>query len=217
MVAKILFVEGEEDKKLFQSTSRSCGISLDVKCDPSGKGNAVLSFVAALKLQTSASRNRIGLVVDADFLQNGGGFLATQALINQKLKSINWSPLSQTPYSGFKTTDNKNNGVQVGVWIMPDNLNDGYVENFVIQSISLDQQPLSNYAVQQTILAAAGGNGIPTIPTKPHHLDKAKIGTWLAWNNPPRMSIGAAHSNNLLNFNAGIGSDLTNWLKWLYS
>ena len=96
-------------------------------------------------------------------------------------------------------------------------LNDGYVENFVMQSISATQQSLANYAIQQTVIAVAGGNGIPPIPTKPHHMDKAKIGTWLAWNDPPRMSLGAAHSNNLLDFNAGLGGDLSNWLKWLYS
>lgn len=217
MVSNLLFVEGEEDKKLFLSVSRACGVEVDVKCDPRGKGNAILSFIATLKLQTSASKNRVGLVVDADFLQNGGGFAATQTLINQKLHGINWSPLSQTQYSGFRTTTNKGGELQAGIWIMPDNFNDGYLENLVIQSIALTQQPLSNYASQQTAVAIAGGTGIPAIPTKPHHLDKAKIGTWLAWNDPPRMSIGAAHSNNLLKFTGGLGGDLSNWLKWLYS
>ena len=216
MISKILFVEGEEDKKLLLSTSRSCNTSVEVKCDPRGKGNAINSFVAALKLQTSASKNRIGLVVDADFLQHGGGFIATQASINQRLQEVGWNPLSQTPFSGFSTTCNKAKDAQAGVWIMPDNLNDGYVENLVIQSISPQQQPLSNYAIQQTTVAMTGGNGIPPIPTRPHHLDKAKVGTWLAWNDPPRMSLGAAHSNNLLNFNVGLGSDLSNWIKWLY-
>ena len=217
MLSKVLFVEGQEDKKLFLSIARSRNLNVEVKCDPSGKGNAINSFFALLKLQTSASKNRIGLVVDSDFLQYGGGFLATQTLINQKLSAINWDPLSQTQYSGFGATSTKTKGAQAGVWIMPDNLNDGYVENFVMQSISATQQSLANYAIQQTVIAVAGGNGIPPIPTKPHHMDKAKIGTWLAWNDPPRMSLGAAHSNNLLDFNAGLGGDLSNWLKWLYS
>jgi len=216
MLSKILFVESEEDKKLFLSISRSWNLNVQVKCDPSGKGNAIDGFIATLKLQTSASKNRIGLVVDADFLQHGGGFLATQTLINKRLRDIHWCPLSQTQYSGFGATSTKIKDAQAGIWIMPDNCNDGYVENFVIQSISAQQQLLADYAAQQTAIAEAGGNGIPAIPTKPHHMDKAKVGTWLAWNDPPRMSLGAAHSNNFLNFNTGLGGDLSSWLKWLY-
>lgn len=216
MYSNVLFVEGDEDRKLFLSISRSLNFKVEVKYDPSGKGNAILGFIAALKLQTSASKTRIGLVVDADFLQHGSGFVATQALINQKLQAIDWNPLSLTQYSGFGTTSPKVKDVQAGVWVMPDNLSDGYVENFVIQSISASQQPLANYAFQQTVIADFGGNGIPPIPTKPHHMDKAKVGTWLAWNDPPRMSLGAAHASHLLDFDAGLGGDLSDWLKWLY-
>ena len=216
-MSDLLFVEGEEDKKFFLSISRDGGIKIDVKCDPRGKGNAINSFVSMLKLQTSASKNRIGLVVDADFPQNGGGFAETQALINQRLQAINWSPLSQTKYSGFKTTSSNASGTQAGVWIMPNNSDNGYAEAFVIQTIAQPQKMLAAYAFQQTAIAIAGGNGIPVLPTKPHHLDKARVGVWLAWSDPPRMSLGAANSNNLLDFNAGVGKNLSDWLTWLYT
>lgn len=218
MVNKILFVEGEEDQKFFLSVARACEIkNLEVKCNPRGKGNAIIGFMAAVKLQTSASKNRIGLVIDADFSKNdGGGFSKTQTLVNQRLEEASWSLLSKTNYSGFSTASHKTKDVKAGVWIMPDNLHDGYIENLIIETVCLEQKNLFDYAAEQTKIIANGGKGIPSIPTRKHHIDKAKVGAWLAWNDPPRMSLGAAHSNNLLNFNAGTGSDLCNWLRWLY-
>ena len=217
MASNLLFVEGDEDKKLFLSASRACNVDIDVKCDPSNKGQAINSFTSMLKIQTTASKTRIGLVVDADFPQHGGGFVATRKLINQRLQDIGWNLLDKTAHSCFKTTSAKAPSVKAEVWIMPDNVADGYTEGFVIQSISQDQQALANYAFQQTLVAIAGGNGIPALSVKPHHLDKAKVGAWLAWCDPPRMSLGKAHSSNLLNFNAGVGQNLSNWLTWLYT
>lgn len=216
-MSKTLFVEGEEDKKLFLSINRAVGAQVELKCDPRGKDNAMNSFFAMLRLQTSASKNSIGLIVDADSTENGGGFSSTQARLNQKLQAINWSPLAKTQNSGYSTTCSNSRGAKAGVWIMPNNANDGCLEGFVMEVISKSQQSLSNYAFKQTLQAIKGGAGIPPLPTRPHQIDKAKVGTWLAWNDPPRMSLGKAHTENLLDLSSGIGKSLSTWLGWLYA
>lgn len=205
-MSKLLVVEGVEDELLFKQILRNIGLnSVDVKSHPSGKGNAISTFCSAVMLY-----DRVGLVVDADFPTYGGGFSDTQKLINSDLNKINFGPLGALPGGGLGCLKTRK---RQGVWIMPDNISDGYLENFLDSMIEPSLLGGYQYADQATRTALSASVGFTA---KTHHRCKSNFGAWLAWHDPPRMSFAKAMSNCYFDKNSNSYKSITNWLKWIF-
>lgn len=220
---RLLIVEGEEDQKFFDTVCRQIGDGVQVKVrvrGERGKQKAIEAFGSALTALTSASKDRVGLVVDADWphINASDGFDNTRSAINEALQARSFTALSQLPgTSGFRSAANGRPNVTVGAWIMPDNKSGGCLEDFVAQVVGAAQHDRFRFAADWASRVADGQHGGPAFDFKRHHLSKAQMGTWLAWSDPPRMSLGAvASAETMLDPQQAVFQELILWLRHLY-
>jgi hypothetical protein len=95
-----------------------------------------------------------------------------------------------------------------GVWIMPDNVSEGCLENFLRFLVPDESEPLWMHAVESVARAKAmGARG---------HAEKASLYTWLAWQDPPGQSPGRALTQKILNPHANRALAFVTWFRRLY-
>lgn len=217
MADRLLVVEGEEDKKLFQALlRRSQTDRVEVVCHPAGKGNAIATYCASVAKQTKSSQAQLGLVVDADLVAVGGsGIGKTVADLNAKLMPLGLRPLTKLAGGGFEAGSMQYTRCRFGVWVMPNGEKDGYVENLLVDCIAPAESARFDYAQRQCEAALADAPSLG-FPVRAHHMVKAELGTWLAWQDPPRMSFAAALERGLFDERGDVMSSLSAWLKSLY-
>lgn len=217
MADRILVVEGEEDRKLFLALFRVHGIpDVDVHFQPSGKGNAISTFCSVLMMQPRSRRSKVGLVVDADFEGAGAGNRASVKDINAKALKVGYGPLSAITGGGYEARSRSGHLTRVGVWVMPDCSNDGYTEHLLVQAVGPAEQVRFNHAKVACDNALLGCGNFD-YPVRPDHRIKARLGTWLAWQDPPRMSFASAIDKSLFDAEHGCMRPLVAWMHWLYS
>lgn len=218
---RILIVEGEEDRKFFEAVLRSMGHAdeVNIRHQPSGKSNAIAVFAARLDLLTKSSNDRIGLAIDADAptLNTSDGFTNTQRLVNEQLQNRRFGALTVAPgTSGSLARSNHLSDVCVGLWVMPDNRADGYLEDFANAVVAAPERSRHQFASNLSRAISEGSHEGPPFAFKPHHLPKATVGAWLAWSDPPRMNLGTAVSRGLLDMHHPMFCSLVAWLTLLY-
>ena len=98
-----------------------------------------------------------------------------------------------------------------GAWIMPDNRRDGMVESLCFDLIPPGNEKLMDHATN--CVGTAKAKGAPFIA---RHDIKARVHTWLAWQNPPGQSVGRALANKTLLPNAKATDDFVAWFRKLY-
>lgn len=104
------------------------------------------------------------------------------------------------------------NGVRLGVWIMPDNQSRGMLETFLRYLVPSDAQPLWDYA--RSAADEARKLGAPY--KQPTHRDKADIHTWLAWQDPPGRPFGEALKSKCLDPRSPAAQKFAQWFIRLY-
>ncbi len=221
---RLLIVEGEEDQKFFEYVLALLEINArvtHVKVESQrGKDKAITTFRDALSGLLTSAKAQIGLMVDADdfHVNQDSGFQKTQSKINQVLQGENFNALNVIPNStGYKSLRNGFKDVKAGVWIMPNNKDDGYLEHFSIKIISESEEAQFKFAHDQTKKIMDKVHQGPDFSFKDHHFEKAAIGAWLAWSDPPRMGLGLAlKEKKRLDINHVEFDHLKAWLHWLY-
>jgi len=103
-------------------------------------------------------------------------------------------------------------GVRFGAWIMPDNKKSGMIETFAYQLINEDDKEIWTYA-QEAALVAKNDKGASW---KDRHKDKACIHSFLAWQDPPGMSLGVAITKKTLDPKSPNAKKFVDWFKRLY-
>lgn len=214
----ILLVEGESDKYFFNQFIKCfcSSLSVDVKVvtpkDVSSGGyNNKQGAFAQLSLLSkgTAEQMRLGLIVDADQKNHGGGVANTIEQLNQALVKNQFQ-------SGIKSQTNSGYFFEhalhkCGVWITPNNQDDGIVEDFLLQSVKdKPNQSLLQHAKQIV-------DGLPT-PTNfnAHKISKAYFSTWLAWQEQP-SEISNLFRDHLIDENNIDFINLKSWLIELFS
>lgn len=99
----------------------------------------------------------------------------------------------------------------VGIWIMPDNNLNGMLEDFVV---SLAQPDDILMVKADEVLNALESEGIQRY--KSVHRTKAKIHTFLAWQDEPGKPMGQAITAKVLDANSPNAVAFVNWLRKLY-
>ena len=211
---KFLIVEAFEDENFFKKLLSNLQIAnVMVTSNPAGKGNAIRTFGDALELKPITSHDRIGLIVDADHVQHGAGYRQTISEINQMVLALQFNPLTALLGGGQVVSSNRHSNLRAGVWVMPNNVDDGAMEDFLLTSVANSELSRFQYAKTECGKALASSLGFPT---QAHHLSKAEYGTWTAWQNPPRSSFARAFERQLFNTSSAQFVALSNWLKWLF-
>lgn len=105
-----------------------------------------------------------------------------------------------------------NEGVTLGIWIMPDNGSAGILETFLRYLIPDSQKECWEYAISSTETASSKG-----ATYKKTHKDKACIHNWLAWQDEPGTTFGLALKAKILDPHGKYCAPFIGWLINLYS
>ncbi len=207
---KKLLVEGEQEKRIIPELMKANGITWEdaeknpiVLIEPKKGDQFINQKSISLQLKTS-DLTALGIIVDADNDLNARWDSVKNACSN----NIDKLP-EQIPESGLicRTTT----GVKFGVWIMPDNKNQGMLENFLAYLIPDESEPVWQYAQEATREASNRGAKF-----KNSHQYKANIYTWLAWQNPPGRQPHTAITAKILDPNHPKAQTFVSWFKQLY-
>ncbi len=212
----VLLVEGVADRDFFQQVCKSLKlnplITVATSKDYLGIRNTkedVFKLLPDLLTQIGIGKiERLAVIVDADKVEHGSGYEKTL----NKVKEI-------TENQGFALTENQTNGLifkhngdlaDFGLWVMPNNHDEGMLENFIKQCVKTDELPLFNHAVQSV-------QNLPG-PRKfePHHEIKAEVATWLAWQKKPGHGLYHSVQVDLLDTNHALFQEMAQWLKKIF-
>lgn len=209
-IAKKLIVEGEQDKRVIPEFIEAKGIpwgetreTAIVDIEVYGNNQFINSDFIGTELKASGLTN-LGLILDADDNPSG----CWESIKNACEKIMPDFP-QQLPKTGL--IHKTNTGIKFGVWIMPDNQQQGMLETFLSYMITDENKQIWQYA--QEVVKEANNRGASF---KDSHFDKANIYTWLAWQNEPGRQLHQAIKERILNPNHPKADVFFNWFKALY-
>ncbi|MGC4119168.1 MAG: hypothetical protein QM765_32295 [Myxococcales bacterium] len=101
-------------------------------------------------------------------------------------------------------------GARVGLWMMPDNVRPGDLENFVEGLVPADA-PDRAWADDASRIACERG-----APFKPVQARKASLHTWLAWRDPPGLPYGTAIETSQIGTVSPAADAFVLWFKRLF-
>jgi len=200
---KKLLVEGNDDKHVIKALCKKFAITenFDV-IDCSGYDNLYKGLPLRIK---EAQVDTIGLIIDAD------------TEIKDRWKSIStllslqgFKIPEEIPMEGLILKDNS--GFKIGVWIMPNNNENGMLEDFISFLVPKEDKILPIVKNTLTNIENQGLNQYSLI-----HKSKATIHSWLSLQSDPGTPMGLGITKRYLTTDEETCLKLVNWLKKLYS
>jgi hypothetical protein len=192
---RFLAVEGIDEKNFLEKLLEYIGILDMVDIRPAGGKNQFNNLMPGFAITRGfRSLEKIAVIRDAD--ENAGDAFKS---VTGVLKKIGLqSPERPGEFS--------HGSPSVGVFIMPDNLSNGMLEDLCLESVK-DHEAME--CVDNFIACTQ------TLKEKPNNISKAKVQVFLAAK--PRIvnSIGLAAQNRYWNFNSEKLQPLINFLKQL--
>ena len=212
----ILLVEGEADKSFFNEICKILNLPPKLEVAPpkrfGGSQNnkeGVLNHLnkVLIKQVDDAEITRLAIVIDADSVVNGGGYQRAIDRVADIVHPYGFT-LASNPVSGviFQHDDDL---ADFGLWVMPNNRDEGMLEDWIKDCIHPDENDLFVHA----------GTVVDTLPqTKfnPIHISKAEVATWLAWQKKPGHGLYHAVEENLIDTNSALFQELSDWLNHIY-
>ena len=147
----------------------------------------------------------VGVVIDADTSLSG-----RWQSIRDRISNIGYQDIPDQPAADGTILDPPAESVlpRLGIWIMPNNLTNGILENFLQ---FLVPQPNELFEHVKNIVAK-----IPERRFKVLDEPKAIIHTWLAWQEEPGKPYGTAITAKFLEPNVAEADVLVAWLRRLF-
>ena len=221
MTQKILLVEGPNDTLFFQAWCREVRLKGITVAPPAhlgaqgmGKGNAFKLLPTLLQQLKDGTVDRLGIVLDADHpLNHHQGFDNSYRKIAGYLESaLKFNVPKRLPpqRAGF-LFDHPDGLPPVGLWIMPDNRQDGMLEDFIKQAITTEPQ---KEVLEEACSAVSRLN--PPLFNRDFHLSKAEIATWLAWQAEPGKPMASAVGDQLIDLKSPLPDQFTQWLRQVF-
>ncbi len=216
---KILLVEGDTEKRLIPELMEQNGINWGVKkktvvdIKAFGGYQRVTIEDAISTAFKNSDLTALGIVVDADEFPKRR-WQSIRNICLQKISNIP-DPLPETglimPNAEVNEISDK---IKFGIWMMPDNKERGMLETFLaylLPDTGDAEDPLWGYTEEAIAQAKQKG-----APFKDVHRDKAKIHTWLAWQDEPGRQLHQAVKQRILDPNHPRGQAFVRWFKALY-
>lgn len=213
----VLLVEGEGDRGFFEQVCKLLILNPEIQVaipkDCQGWRNAKPGIIERLPILLKdiedGKLEHLAIVIDADFEQYNEGCQKTIKKISEIVETHGFA-LAKNQEKGLYFTHN-DGFADIGLWIMPNNQDEGMLENFIKQCVKADEQSLFNHAMQT----------IQNLPVpkkfKPHHDTKAEIATWLAWQRKPGHGLYHVLCDDLLiDTNNALFQELEQWLKNIF-
>jgi hypothetical protein len=202
-----LLVEGDDDQHSIIHFTKRHGVDWDAPDTFTPYVRDCDGFPNLLKevgVQAKGSRQRLGIVVDADenladrWKELGGALRAAGCAAPDSLSKLG------TIFTGI-TPDRK-----VGVWIMPDNETHGNLEEFLTTLVPSGDR-IWTHAQSSTERALRLG-----APFRPIHRRKAELHSWLAWQEQPGMPFGAAIQRKVFAQDSPVALAFLAWFRRLF-
>lgn len=196
----LLVVEGQDDKHVIRHIRDQCLRNLDFAIKESEGFPNILRYIGP---ETKvAGRKSVGFVMDSNDCPK-----QRWNDVRKKLTEAGLTPPDNPDPRGTIIDGDK--GPAVGVWLMPDNISRGEIEDFVIKMIGDKDQvwPLAQSYI----------NSIPDDARKfsSAKSDKAKLYAWLATRKKPNR-MGAAIGTGNLTVKTQLNSLFVDWLSKLF-
>lgn len=147
----------------------------------------------------------IGIVLDADDLGPSARWHSILDILSFKFQPE--SLISTVSKHGYHIVKEENMPV-VGIWIMPNNLGNGYLEHFL--SSLIDSNDALWMHAQHTITDLMG---FPFNKFSAAKQQKALLHTWLAWQKDPGKPFGQAISAKYFDIMAGTVDPFLAWFE----
>jgi hypothetical protein len=229
---KILFVEGQTDEYFIKQLIKiDKNLSeLEIQVEPTGgvqKEIQKLEDTNFLQRLKTNDIDRLGIIADADYanVDKNSGFNNRWNEFSTILQNEGYScekPTKKWEGSLFQNKKSK----KIGLWLMPNHFEDGYLEKLILDSIDLNRS-ISNGDITQNALLKEVDNAIKKLADnelkafEKYHDSKAKAFTWLAWQKKPRHFIGDVidanePKNNLIKVQHKNIQALVRWLKTVF-
>lgn len=201
---RVLMVEGRDDKHVAQHIcgARSLGCFTDIRTYE-GIDQLLESIRPSLKETNLIS---LGIVMDADRSLSDRWKAVSSRLEAAGISGVPASPASR----GVVITEDANvHQPRVGVWVMPDNISAGILEDFLLKLIPPGDSLLP--------YATSSVSGIPPASQRFPEAKKSKAltHTWLAWQEKPALPFGLAIKCGYLDATASDVDDFAYWLARL--
>ncbi len=207
---RVLLVEGDEEKRLIPHLMAQAGIDWGPKGSEyynihvAGSVDELLKPGTIEALLKAPGCQTLGVMLDAnDSFQSRIARLRARIPAHYTAKQQDWAAdglvLRERGLPSF------------GSWIMPDNSSRGMVETFLAYL-----RPAGKSALDQLAERTAEEAHRLGAPFKEVHRDKARIHTWLAWQDPPGRQLHNAVMENIFSTNHPLLSAFTGWFRRLY-
>lgn len=209
---KKLLVEGSEDKRVIPELIEANGIRWGETAreaiihiqDFDGIENLLAPHEISTQLKESGLEI-LGIMVDADDIPEERWTRIREECMGVFPELPRDFPKQGLIYSG-------ESGLKLGVWIMPDNQARGMLETFLAYLVP-DHQINSVWKHVESSLEKAISIGAPC---KENHLDKAKVHTWLAWQEPPGRQLHNAVMERIFVPSHPKAQAFVQWFRELY-
>jgi hypothetical protein len=207
----VLLVEGKQEVRVIPELIEANGVNWGTRNKPvvylrdyDGYRKIIDPDVISTELQASGL-SALGIMLDADDSPDE----RWQSIRNACKGSIPDIP-KDLPETGLIL--NAPNGVQFGIWLMPDNRMRGMLETFLAYIVPNSSEPLWQFSQEASSAAKKKGASF-----KDTHYDKANIYTWLAWQDPPGRQLHQAVMERILNPQHPNVHKFVTWFKTLYN
>lgn len=151
-----------------------------------------------------AQVDTIGLIIDAD-----SEIKDRWTSISSLLSLQGFTIPEEIPVEGL--ISQANSGIKIGVWIMPNNNENGMLEDFISFLVPKEDKILSIVNDTLTNIENQGLNQYSLI-----HKSKATIHSWLSLQSDPGTPMGLGITKRYLTTDEETCLKLVNWLKELY-
>jgi len=200
--SQVLLVEGSNDKKVVEHLLKAWGFSFKehFKIEPAESVEELLKSIP-VQIKKSGIKT-LGILADAN-----DSFDRRRQSISDQLKKANCETASKlapvgTVFSGWR-------GIRIGIWLMPNNQNEGELEDFIYRMIPNGDPILP-----------AVKNFIDNIPEKDRKFSdkkrvRAYVHAWLATRKKPNP-MGLAITTQDLDKDAIEAVWFYNWLRELF-
>ena len=208
---KRLLVEGDTDKRVIPFLMEANGVAWGTADRPAvyiapygGVGEMLKA--GAIEGELSASGlEALGIVADAN-----GDARKRWAQIRRLCQAQVPSLPEDLPAEGLRVTHAS--GPRFGVWIMPDNRSKGMLEDLLVQLVPSESESL--FALARRCIGEAADIDAPF---KPAQLTKARVHTWLAWQDEPGKSLHQAVHHRVLDPTKAESKPFVRWFRSLFT
>ncbi len=199
---QVLLVEGRDDLFVFTNIFEKHKVNESFKIiDKEGVDN----ILKGLPIYAKSDLATIGIIIDAD-----SGILQKWRRLKSVLSEIGYV-VPNKPLDGGTIIRDENLPV-FGVWIMPDNNENGMLEDFVKYLIPSSDKIMPFIEETLDLLESKKINKY-----KPIHKSKASIHTWLAWQKTPGTPMGLAINKTYLDTNQKLCKSFVDWINKFYN